>query len=252
MTPLADTVIAAAAEAWRNEGEVIATGIGPIPRLAASFAKSTFAPDLLLTDSEVYYRTEPLPLGAHGASSGVEGYAPYARIFDMLWSGRRHAMVAPVQLDRFGQCNISVIGDHARPRAAMLGARGLPGNSVSHPNSFFIPQHSKRAFVAGEVDFVCGAGYNPARFPNGRIPAFVDLRLIVTNLAVLDFSGPAHAIRVRSLHEGVSFAEVADNTGFPLARPAHIPVTPAPSGQHRAIIAALDPGGVRHTIIKSA
>ncbi len=249
---LADLVITAAAQAWRDAGEIIATGIGPIPRLAASLAKRTFAPDLLLTDAEIYYRTEPVPLGPRTTEPTIEGWAPYARMFDMLWSGHRHAMVAPVQLDRFGQVNISVIGDHARPKSAMLGARGFPGNSVHHPNSFFFPQHTKRAFVAGEVDFVCSAGYNPARFPEGRLPKWLDLRLIITNLAVLDFGGPDHAVRVRSLHPGVTFEQVQDNTGFPLVRPERIPQTPTPTSAEIAIIAALDPAGVRHTIVKFA
>jgi glutaconate CoA-transferase, subunit B len=249
---LADLVITAAAEAWRGAGEIIATGIGPIPRLAASLAKSSFAPDLLLTDAEVFYRVAPVPLGKRvGPEPTVEGWAPYTHMFDMLWSGHRHAMVAPVQLDRFGQVNISVIGDHAKPKSAMLGARGFPGNSVHHPNSFFFPQHSKRAFVGGEVDFVCSAGYNPARFPGGRLPPWLDLRLIVTNLAVLDFGGPEHAIRVRSLHPGVTFEQVQDSTGFPLARADTLPVTPAPGAAEIAMIAALDPGGVRHTIVKA-
>ena len=34
-------------------------------------------------------------------------------------------MVSPVQLDRFGQANISTMGDRAAPKVAMLGARGF-------------------------------------------------------------------------------------------------------------------------------
>ena len=36
---LAELIIAAAAEAWRGDGELLATGIGPLPRIAASLAK---------------------------------------------------------------------------------------------------------------------------------------------------------------------------------------------------------------------
>jgi glutaconate CoA-transferase subunit B len=171
-------------------------------------------------------------------------------LFSTLWAGKRHAMVAPVQIDRFGQTNISVIGDHARPKAAMLGVRGFPGNSIHHPNSFFFPSHNARAFVSGEVDYVCSAGYNPQRYRNGVIPAMLDLRLIVTDLAVLDFEGPDHAIRIRSLHPGVSFEQVQDNTGFPLVRPDRIPLTPAPTAAQLAVIARLDPHQVRKTVLK--
>ncbi|MEI6457388.1 MAG: ketoacid CoA transferase [Pseudomonadota bacterium] len=248
---LAELLICAAAEAWRDDGELLATGIGPLPRLAASLAKDLINPALLMTDAEAFAVTEPVPPGPRkGYVPLVEGWMPYDRVFSLLWSGRRHSMVAPVQVDRFGQANISVIGSHAKPKAAMLGARGFPGNSVHHPNSFFLPSHNARALVAGEVDFVCAAGFNPDRYVNGRPPPGLDLRLIVTDLAILDFEGPDHAIRVRSLHPGVSFEQVQDNTGFALVRPEFLLTTPAPTPIHLAAIGRLDPNGVRRSVLK--
>lgn len=247
---LAELIITAAAEAWRDDGEIMATGIGPLPRLAASLAKVTCNPALQTTDGEVWYTSRPVPPGPrNGHVPEIEGLATYERVFSTIWSGKRHAMVAPVQIDRFGQTNISVIGDRARPKAAMLGVRGYPGNSVHHPNSFFFASHTPRAFVAGEVDYVCSAGYNPARYRTGVAPSRLDLRLIVTDLAVLDFEGPDHAIRVRSLHPGISFEQVQDNTGFTLFRPPQIPVTSEPTARQLAIIASLDPNRVRKTVL---
>ncbi|OCC23631.1 ketoacid CoA transferase [Croceicoccus estronivorus] len=248
---LAELVIVACAEAWRNDGEVLATGIGPLPRLGAGLAKMTFNPVLQTTDGECWYTSEPVPPGKRATEPELEGLANYDRVFSALWSGKRHALVGPVQMDRFGQANISVIGDHDRPKVAMLGARGFPGNSVSHPNSFFFANHNTRAFVDGEVDFVCMAGYNPDRYVNGKPPEGLDLRIIVTNLCVMDFGGPDRRIRVVSLHPGVTFEEVQDNTGFPLARIANaIPQTPAPTAQQLELIARLDPNDMRATVFK--
>jgi glutaconate CoA-transferase subunit B len=249
---LAELLIVACAEAWRHDPEWLATGITPIPRLAASLAKLSFNPALMMTDAENMFVETPAPLGPRdGIEPPFEGWAPYARTFDNLWGGRRHAMVAPVQIDRYGQANISVIGDYARPNAALLGARGFPGNSVSHPNSYFVPQHSTRSLVTGEVDHVCSAGYNRSRWLGGRKPAGLDLRLIVTNLCVLDFGGEDHAIRLVSLHPGVALDEVRDNTGFAIALPeGRVPTTPAPAATALAIIYKLDPHGVRGTVLK--
>ena len=145
---LADLAIVAAAEAWRDDGEILATGIGPLPRLAAGFAKVALNPALQTTDAEAWYTSQPVPPGPRsGVAPQLEGLAKYDRMFSTLWAGKRHAMVAPVQIDRFGQANISVIGEHAKPKAAMLGARVFPGNSVHHPNSFSFPSHNTRAFV---------------------------------------------------------------------------------------------------------
>lgn len=248
---LAELVIVTAAEAWRHDGEVMATGIGPLPRLATALAKTTFNPALQTTDGECYYTSEPVPPGPRGdREPELEGWSPYDRVFSTLWGGKRHAMVAPVQMDRFGQTNISVIGDYAKPKSAMLGARGFPGNSVHHPNSFFFASHTSRAFVAGEVDYVCSAGYNPERYLNGKPPAGLDLRMIVTDLAVMNFGGPDHAIQVVSLHPGVSFEQVQDNTGFALHRPQLIPITAAPTTAQLALISKLDPNNIRKTVFK--
>jgi glutaconate CoA-transferase subunit B len=247
---LAELMIVAAAEAWRDDGEIMGTGIGPLPRIAVSLCKALYNPALATTDGECWYTTDPLPPGRPTSEAEVEGWSPYDRVFSGLWAGKRHAMVAPVQIDRFGQSNISVIGEHARPKAAMLGARGFPGNSIHHPNSFFFPQHNKRAFVGGEVDYVCSAGYNPERYPGGKVLPGVDLRLIVSNLAVMDFAGPGRAIRVVSLHPGVGFDEVQDNTGFELARAEAIPTTPAPTAAQLAAIDRLDPIGLRRKALK--
>ncbi len=248
---LAELLIAACAEVWRDDPEWLATGITPIPRLGASLAKLTFNPRLMITDGENMFLEEPAPIGPRDTGPTVEGWAPFARTFDNLWGGRRHALVAPVQIDRFGQTNISVIGDHASPKAALLGARGFPGNSISHPNSYFVPQHSRRSMVAGEVDFVCSVGYNPARWPDGRKPHRLELRRIITNLCVLDFGGVDHAIRLVSLHPGVSADEVRENTGFDVAVPdGAIPVTPLPDAEALAVIRRLDPHDIRATLLK--
>lgn len=249
---LAELCIAQCAEVWRDEGEVLATGIGLVPRLGAGLAKLSFNPDLLMTDGEAYLLAEPVPLGPRAARDArIEGWMPYSRTFDLLWGGRRHALVGPVQVDRFGQMNISVIGDYARPKAAILGARGFPGNSVSHANSMFVPNHSTRVFVAGEVDMVCSAGYNPARWPEGRVPESLRIGRVVTDLAVLDFGGEDHAPRLLTLHPGVTAAQVQEATGFPVECPASAPVTPAPTAEQLELIRTrLDPRNLRATVFK--
>ena len=248
---LAELLIVAAAEAWRGNGEVLASGVGVVPRLAASLAKLTHSPELMMTDAEAFLVEEPVPLGPRGEyRPRPSGYMPFARVFDCVWGGRRHVMIGPIQIDRFGQTNLSGIGAREKPKVQMLGMRGLPGNSISHLNSMFVPNHSPRVFVPGEVDIVGGVGYNPARWPAGASDAYVDLRLIVTDLCVLDFGGVAHAIRVRSLHPGVSLAEVQAATGFALEAPATAATTAAPSPEQLEIIRRLDPHELRAGVLK--
>jgi glutaconate CoA-transferase subunit B len=249
---LAELLVVAASEAWRGNGEVLASGIGVIPRLGASLAKLTHTPELLMTDSECYLVEDPIPLGPRGDyRPKYSGYMSFDRVFECVWGGRRHAMIGPTQIDRYGQTNLSVVGDYHKPKSAILGPRGLPGNSINHANSMFVPNHGPRVFVAGQVDMVCGVGYNPARWSEGMRQEFVDLRVIVTDLCVMDFGGPDHAIRVKSLHDGVGFDQVQAATGFPLLKSTDPAVTPMPDAEQLDIIRRLDPHNLRATVIKN-
>ena len=244
---LAELCITAAAEAWRDAGEILASGLGVVPRLAASLAKSTFSPDLMMTDSESLLVTEPVPPGPRrGYALRVEGWLPFRKVFELLWSGRRHAMTMPTQIDRYGTTNISFIGsDPKKPKAQLLGVRGIPGNTINHPSSFFIPKHSTRAFVP-RVDMASGVGYEPTRWQPGVRSDFVDLRLVVSNLAVLDFKGPGQTMRVRTLHPGVTIEQVRESTGFDLAAVDDLRETPTPTAEQlRLIRELLDPNNLR-------
>jgi glutaconate CoA-transferase, subunit B len=249
---LAELCIIAASEAFRGNGEVIATGVGPVPRLAAGLAKLTHSPELMMTDGEAYLVEQPVPLGPRSYDDRKpSGYLPFSRFFDSaVWTGRRHAMVTPTQIDRFGQINLSQLGGtHSQPKTQMLGVRGFPGNTIYHPNSFFFPAHTPRVFVQGEVDMVSGVGHNPAKRVAGGNYAGVTLRKIVTNLCVMDFGGPDNAIRVVSLHPGVSFEQAQEATGFALINAVE-GETPLPDSAQMEIITILDPHNIRASVIK--
>lgn len=249
---LVDRIICAAAQTWKDDGEVLATGIGIVPRLAASLCMRSINRDLMMTDSEAWIVQEPVPIGPRGGYQiQRESHMGFARIFDNVWGGKRHAMVGPTQVDRFGQGNISMVGsDYARPKSMMLGVRGFPGNSINHANSFFVPQHSTKVFVAGEVDMVASVGYNPARLEKGwSLDEVADIRFIFTNLCVMDFGGPDHQVRLVSLHPGVTAEQVQAATGFPVHVPAQVPTTADPPPEQLALLAQLDPHNLRASVL---
>lgn len=251
---LAELCIFACSEAFRNNGEVVATGVGPVPRLAASLAKLTHSPELMMTDGEAYLVEQPVPLGPRKYEDRKPaGYLPFSRFFDAaVWTGRRHAMVTPTQIDRFGQINLSQLGGtHRQPKTQMLGVRGFPGNSMNHANSFFVPNHSTKVFVEGEVDMVCSAGYNPGRLARGWSLDEIDIRLVVTQLCVMDFGGPDHQLRLRSLHPGVGIDQVRQATGFEIHVGDDVGTTPAPTEAQLALLARLDPHGLRASALGS-
>ena len=242
---LAEICISAASKAWKDDGEILATGIGLIPRIAAGLAKLTQNPDLMMTDGETYLISKPAPMGKRDVSNDqVEGYMSYSRVFDNLWGGKRHAMVTPTQIDCFGQTNISAIGEYASPKVQLLGVRGFPGNFINHKNSIFIPNHSVKTFVNGEVDMVSGMGYKNKQLSNGKF----EIKVVVTNLGVFDFNGTDNAMQLLSLHPGASVDDVRINTGFEISISSET-ITPMPSEEELILIReVLDPQGIRNSI----
>ncbi len=236
----AEVCVTACAEAWRGDGAILASPMGLIPTLGARLAQLTFEPGLLLSDGQAY-----LLAAGDGADRPVEGWLPYRSVFTMVAAGRRHVMMGASQIDRYGNQNISCIGDWARPKAQLLGARGAPGNTINHPTSYWVPRHSPRVFV-GQVDMASGIGYDRAAELGPQAGRFHEVRVVVTNLAVLDFATGDHSMRLRSVHPGVDVSEVTAATGFLLAVPDEVPVTRQPSADELALIReVLDPAGQR-------
>ncbi|WP_101788833.1 CoA-transferase subunit beta [Nonomuraea indica] len=231
----ADVCVVACAEAFRGDGEILAAGIGgAVTVLGARLARLTFEPDLLTHDGGCLLTGDVPPLD--GAPEVVEGWLPFREHLWLVLNGRRHVMLGASQIDRFGNTNISCIGDWARPRAQLLGVRGAPGNTRCDPTSYWIPRHSPRVFVP-RVDMVSGLGTDRGAY---------ELRRVVTDLAVLDFGGPDATMRLVSVHPGVSVADVVAATGFELDVPADVPRTRLPTQEElRLLDEVLDPRGLR-------
>jgi acyl CoA:acetate/3-ketoacid CoA transferase beta subunit len=239
----AEICVVACTDIWRDAGEMLLSPFGTIPIAGARLARATCAPDVLLSDGDAMLARGVWPVGE--APERYEGWIPFRAIFELLWSGRRHVMMIPSQLDRFGNMNISAIGDYQRPKAQLVGVRGAPGNTVSHPTSYWVPRHSVRVMVP-KVDRISGVGYDSAAAAGRAAQRFHDLRRVVTNLAVLDFDTPDHSMRLASVHPGVTVDEVQAATGFPLQITGEVPETRLPDDEELQLIRqVIDPEGLR-------
>jgi acyl CoA:acetate/3-ketoacid CoA transferase beta subunit len=107
---------------------------------------------------------------------------------------------------------------------------------VNHPTSYWVPKHSTRVFVE-RVDMVSGVGTDKG------VP--VQLRRVVTDLAVLDLGGPDGTMRLVSVHPGVTVEDVREATGFPL-HVEDVVETRLPTAEElRLIREVLDPKSLR-------
>lgn len=240
----ADHCVVACAEAWRGDGEIFASPMGTIPSLGARLARATFAPDLLLSDGEATFVDGIWGIDDDPPTT-VEGWVPFRSVFDILWSGRRHVMMSPVQIDVHGNANISCIGDFAQPKVQLLGVRGAPGNTISHPTSYWVPRHDTRTFVE-RVDMVAGVGYERAEEAGTFAREHIDLRTVVSPLGVFDFATEDKRMRLAAVHPGVEVDEVIEHTGFELVVGGEVPTSRAPTEEELELLrTVLDPGGRR-------
>jgi acyl CoA:acetate/3-ketoacid CoA transferase beta subunit len=247
----AESCVIACAETWRDAGEVMASPFGSIPSLGARLAKLTFSPDLVLTDGEAALMVGAPSLSTRPDALVREAAMPYRSVFDVVWSGRRHIMMMASQIDRTGNQNISAIGDHRRPKVQLVGVRGAPGNSVNHPTSYWIPDHSVRTFVE-QVDVVSGIGYERAAAAGSGATRFHSVRRVISSLGVFDFETPDHTMRLRSFHPGITVDDIVAATGFALSIPDDVAETREPTPEELDLLRnVLDPAGVREREVKS-
>ena len=241
----AEICAVACAEAYRDNGEVIASAFGTIPAIGVRLARHTFSPDLMISDGEATAVRGTWAVGSP-AEGDAEAWLPFNQIFTLVWNGKRHITMIPTQIDAFGNANISAIGDHAKPKVQLLGVRGAPGNSVYHPTSYWVPKHSVRSFVP-KVDMVSGVGNDNARAAGPSASRFHDLRVVVTDLAVLDYEPESGRLRLKSVHPGVTVDEVVAATGFDLVVPAEVPESRQPTAEELALIrTVIDPQNLRN------
>ena len=241
----ADVCAVAVADCFRGDGELLANPIGTIPMIGGRLARATWEPDLVMTDGEAALIANDEAVPAIG-DRRYETYNPYRTMFDVVWSGRRHVMMGATQVDRYGNQNIAGLGGTpTQPRTQLLGFRGAPGNTINDTTSYWVPQHGPRVFVE-HVDIVTGIGYDRAAELGPEASRFHEIRRVVSNLGVFDFETPDHAMRLRSLHPGVTVEDVVAATGFELVIPDEVPTSRLPTPEELRLLGeVIDPKGTR-------
>lgn len=229
------------------QGEVLVSSVTAFGAMAALLAKKTHAPDLaVLSTPESGMEVTPMPTLTLGQFlTDVQNGIPLTmeEIFDAIFTDHFRIWINPAQIDRWGNVNITAIGDWDHPKVALVGSRGIP-EDTSHLSQIFyyLTNHSPRTLVE-RVDFRSGAGNGPER--DQSLGKLGSPTVLVTNLAVFSFDGPEGQMTIHSVHPGVSAEEVQAATGFPLNIVGKVPLTPPPSPQEVAIIRAADPLEVR-------
>ena len=237
--------ITAIADGFRGDGEILCNPIGNVPVIAGRLAKATFESAMVMTDTVSVLAANTIPVGDPDAERLVESWMPYRDLFDIVWSGRRHIVMGASQIDSHGNQNFAAIGDWKKPKVQLLGLRGAPGNLVNNTTSYWIPNHSTRSFVQ-KVDVVSGPGYDRVSKLSGWIQSNYEIRQVVSNLGVLNFSNQEKRMQLVSCHPTVKVEEIIAATGFELLVPDKVEETRMPTEEELKLIReVIDPHGLR-------
>jgi Acyl CoA:acetate/3-ketoacid CoA transferase, beta subunit len=140
------------------------------------------------------------------------------------------------QIDRYGNMNITAIGDYSQPKVRLVGCLAQPEHAAFVRRPYIVVDLDKRTFVE-KVDFITSVGHlngGSSRVEAGLEPG--GPQLVVTDKAVFDFTPDEKEMRLASLHPGVSLEEVLDLLGFRPVVPDNVPETAPPTEAELAAI----------------
>ncbi len=198
----------------------------------------------LLTDPGLRF---PFMVG-HPPEAAITAPLHSREIFDLLIGGKWNILMQPAQIDKFGNMNISAIGDWRKPTATLVGARGVPDNTTNGGRVYYyVPEHTSRVFVE-KVDIICGVGYGPEREREREkgVVKWGAVERVISNMGVFDFDEKSKRMRLTSVHTGVTVQQVVDNTSFELLMPDPVPETESPSVEEIHLMReVIDPAGIK-------
>ncbi|WP_052954847.1 CoA-transferase [Microvirga vignae] len=149
------------------------------------------------------------------------------------------------QVDRYGNMNITAIGDYENPKVRLVGCLAQPEHFAFVRRPYLVMDMDKRTFVE-KVDFITSVGHltgGTSRQEAGLAEG--GPKLVVTNKAVFDFAEDTREMRLKSLHPGVVVEDVLSLMSFMPIVPETIPETEPPTEEELGFIRGeIDPNRI--------
>jgi glutaconate CoA-transferase subunit B len=233
---------------WVNHGAVV-----PLAGAALMLARNTHAPNLdFFYLGTVFNSIDPAENDLAKMMFDPELAMTTGRSlithYDILsWTLRGNCdfqFLRPIQIDRFGSVNVSVIGDPERPKYRFHG--------IAVADAMVLVRRVDPRVFAEQLAFRTGTGHIEAGAWRKRVGAPGSGPVSVTTpLCVFDFDTPDRSVRLRSLHPGATVEEVVAATGFEITVPDVVPQSEPPSAEElRVLREVVDPLGTRKTEFK--
>jgi len=230
----------AAARALRNE-DICFVGIG-LPSAAANLARLTHAPGITLVYEAGPIATKPdvlpLSIGDGELCDTALTTVSVPEMFRYWLQGGRMTVgfLGGAQIDRFANLNTTVIGPYAKPRARLPGGGGAPEIGSACGEIFIIMGQSRRSFVA-QLDFITSMGHGEGGDHRARLGlATKGPTRLVTDLCIFEPDPRTKEMSVTAIHPGITRAEIAESTGWPVRFAATVAETPSPTAHELEVL----------------
>jgi len=238
-----------------KDGDVVLHGLAsPLPILAMSLAKSTHAPNSIFVgvseglDPDLGRIKLRLSSADPSIARGAIAFLELTDAFDLCQRKEVNVMfLGGAQIDKYGNINLSVIGEYARPKVRLPGGAATAFMTPITPKIvIWAARQSKRVFVE-KVDFKTGVGYLEGDDSRERAGAWPITLKVITNLAVYGFDEKTKLMKVESIHPEVTPEMIRENTGFEIEIPSNVPTTEMPSEEELRLIQKWDPDNIRYS-----
>jgi len=219
----------------------VSVGTGA-PCAATMLAQRTHAPNLviLFEAGGIAPILPEMPISVGDSRTFYQGVMA-SGMCDIMETCQRglvdYTFLGGAQIDRYGNLNSTVIGDHAHPKARFPGSGGANDFASFCWRTMLITPQNKQRFTV-KPDFITSPGFlrgGTSREEAGLPPGTGPYR-VITDLAIMDFEPVTKRMRVISLHPGRTFDQVQDHCGFELLVREELEHTLPPTATELAIL----------------
>jgi glutaconate CoA-transferase subunit B len=229
-----------AASRYLEDGKTVAVGTGA-PVAAAMLAQKIYSPSLtiLFEAGGVAPLLPRMPISV-GDSRTFHRAVMAAGMSEMMTTCARgqvdYAFLGGAQIDRYGNINSTLIGEHQKPKVRFPGSGGANDFASLCWRTMIMTVHSKSRFV-DECDFITSPGFltGPGAREAAGLPEGGPYK-IITDLAVMGFDPDTRLMMVESLNPGVDMEKVRSETGFELAASPELGHTDPPTAEELKIL----------------
>jgi len=233
-----------------EDGKSVFVGTG-LPIIATMLAQRLHAPNLLIVFEAgglgPKLPTIPISVG----DSRTFHRACMAASMDYVMGVAQQGLVdygflGAAQIDRYGNLNTTVIGEHDSPKVRLPGSGGANDVGSLCTRTIILMRHDRRRFME-ELDFLTTPGYltGPGAREAAGLPADTGPHRVITQLGVMGFDDETKEMSLLSVHPGVTVEQVKENTSFELHVDGEVAVTEPPSPEElRLLREEIDPAGI--------